>query len=242
LFYVSTRRENRIGALIMVEVISFDIDGTLIDSYSGIPLFYRELLSRREEILGTTPRDDLDLHTICRAEGMADELGLLREDWWGRILGIQDPIVFTELLLQYWNYRIEHSRLLPGATKILSGFRRSGFKVVSISYGDDILGLKRYRISLAGLEKYFDDVIVVRDDIPSRRDAFEYIMKKYRPERIIVVDDKCRVLRYISRIYKNVTTVHIVFPYPECLGIKYRECGDIEVYNLYELGKEYGVI
>ncbi len=224
----------------MVKIISFDIDGTLLDSYTGIPLFYKDLFIKENKLL--TRRKNIDFRMVCRAEGMADELGLLRDEWWSKILGIRDRVLFTELLVRYWKYRIEHSKLLPGALKVLLGFRRAGFKVISISYGDDILGLKRYRIALYGLERFFDEIIIINDDVPTRSEAIKYILWKYRPEKLVVVDDKCRVLESIKSESEIIETVHMVFPYPECMGIQYRRCGDTEVYNLYELRKEYGVI
>jgi len=73
-------------------------------------------------------------------------------------------------------------------------------------YGD-----KKERIRLSGLEKFFDDIIIVGKDIQSWKEGVRLLKDKYGMEedKIIVFDDKPFPINEISNDMNAIKTVKI---------------------------------
>lgn len=216
--------------VILLVVIVFDIDGVLINSYNGIEIFYREDLPQIIDL----KRDYIDY--LLYLEILGEAIGWLREDWWFKYIPGLTTSLYDKLITRYWERRIEYQKLMPGVKKILSMFRDSGVKLYSVSYRDDIYGLKRYRIEIEGLNKYFEEIIIAGEDVPTRVDGLKTILDKIDDE-IIYVDDKPLNLYYITTIYGDrVKCIHYGFKYGKYL-FPWINPGNlfITINNLYQL-------
>lgn len=213
--------------------VIFDIDGVLIDSYRGIPVFYRRVLPK----LINVPEYEID--RLIHLEMFADAVSLLREDWWSKIDYIKP--IYDELLSKYWETRIDHSMLEPCAHHVLKVLHSNGYILGSVSYRDDIIGLKKHRISIFGLSHYFGkDVLVVGEDVESRYEGIMTLIEKHGIEKAYYIDDKPLSLLNIRRKKPNeLILVRYVFKrndipiYPW----EHSYCGDHCIYNLCELLK-----
>lgn len=179
-----------------VRVFSFDIDGTIVDSYSymrdvieilllyiGVPASMLQPVADEavEEWLGREKSGTMDYSKM---------LDILLEAAAKRGLKLSpDPREFTELLLEA---RVKASQTLPCAIRLLRELKSRGKVVVSVSGGDGVPGMKRRRMDLGELSKFFDEIIVVPEDAPSRVDALASLASKYGAsfEEVAHVDDR----------------------------------------------------
>jgi len=164
-------------------VIALDYDGVLVDSYNGLERFYLE------DLPAITGRDQSFGKYLLYMEYLTEGCGLLRIDWWPSVMNIQDDLL-DHLLWKYWERRIENSAILPGVFTALDIFRKRNYRIIHIGFMDDIPGLKRWRLDADGLAPYFDEIIVVGEDTPSRHEALKYLEETYENSLIVYVDDK----------------------------------------------------
>jgi len=164
-------------------IIALDYDGVLVDSYNGLEKFYLE------DFPAMTGHDTAFGRHLLYMEYLAEGCGLLRIDWWPSIMDAQDDLLLN-LLLKYWERRIENSAILPGVFTALKMFRKRNYRVIHVGFMDDIPGLKRWRLDADGLAPYFDEIIIVGEDFSSRHEALRYLEEKYGDSLIIYVDDK----------------------------------------------------
>ncbi len=190
-------------------LVVFDIDGVLVDSYKGIPIFYRQVLP------GLPGFTRMDGEMLYRYELYAEGLGVLRIEWWPHVMPWLGSGEIKGLLDTYWRIRHGYSRLMPGAGKILERLRGLGFVLASVSYKDDIPGLKVKRIRDFGLHKHLEDILIVDDDIPSRLEGIHILMEKYGVDHAVYVDDKPGVLWKIKHMDNRITLVQYKFPFDE---------------------------
>ena len=162
----------------------FDVDGVLIDSYRGVEVFYQKDLPKLINI------DKCSVEFLLYTEYLGEAIGWLREDWWFKYIPGMNEDLFNKLITRYWERRIEFQKLLPGTKPILEKLRDMGVKLYSVSYRDDIYGLKRYRIDLEGLTSYFKQVIIAGEDVPSRIEGLKQVIREAGGDTVIYVDDK----------------------------------------------------
>jgi len=216
-----------------VVVIVFDIDGVLIDSYRGVEVFYKRDLPR---ITGIDPHYS---DYLLYLEMIGETIGWLREDWWFKYIPGLDEELYDKLITRYWERRIEYQTTTPGAKPVLSMLKKAGVKLYSVSYRDDIYGLKKYRIMLEGLDKYFKEIIVAGEDVSSRIDGLRLVMNREADDRVIYVDDKplnlCEIMRGLS---DKIILVHYSFKYDK-YEFPWLNPGQLftSINNLYELYK-----
>jgi putative hydrolase of the HAD superfamily len=147
-------------------IIALDYDGVLVDSYNGLEKFYLE------DFPAMTGHDTAFGRHLLYMEYLAEGCGLLRIDWWPSIMDVQDDLLLN-LLLKYWERRIENSAILPGVFTALKMFRERNYRVIHVGFMDDIPGLKRWRLDADGLAPYFDEIIIVGEDFSSRSSWLE---------------------------------------------------------------------
>ncbi|ADI31480.1 HAD family hydrolase [Staphylothermus hellenicus] len=213
------------------KLIIFDIDGVLIDSYSGIPIFYEKILPN---MLGI----DRDYSRfLLYMEYIYDQAGTLREEWWPKYFSINEETL-TYLLARYWEIRTETSELEPGTRSVLKNLKSRGWIIGSVSYRDDIYGLKLWRIKNAGLHDLFEDIIVVGEDAPSRIEGIRILARKYKPKTIVYVDDKIQNLYRILGKLENIVLVWYRYSWINGVLEKHVSSSRIHViHNMYELEK-----
>lgn len=213
------------------KLVVFDIDGVLVDSYSGIPVFYEKILP---DMFGI---DEEYARFLLYMEYIYDQAGMLREEWWPKYLEIDEQIL-SYLLAKYWEVRIETSKLEPGAGNVLKNLKNKGWIIGSVSYRDDIYGLKLWRIKDLGLYDFFEDIIVVGEDISSRIEGIKILTRKYNPKTIVYVDDKIQNLYRILGKLENIVLVWYKYSWINGLLEKHINSSKIYmVYNMYELEK-----
>jgi putative hydrolase of the HAD superfamily len=208
------------------KIYVFDIDGVIIDSYRGIPIFYREVLTSEFGY------DEGLAELLFRLEYLMDHAGRLRIDWWPEYLGIGlGDELFDKLIKRYWEIRIENSVLINEFIDVISSLRSRGYVVASVSYMDDIYGLKKWRMQEAGVIDLFDEVIIAGEDVPSRIDGLRIIAEKYNVgfDKIFYIDDKIQNLLYITSKIPLINVIHYRFKYP---GIKWDLLSDVTVKNI----------
>ena len=186
-----------------VKVITFDFDGVLVDSYTIIPIIYREI---GEMFIGL--RDgglEKFVNEMLRGEELLD-LGLLgpRREWWPIIISRfvnGKPIDLEEIDNFYWKERIEGSVIIDGVIETLETLRDKGFSLYIMCSRDDKDGSKMKRIKVTGLNKYFKDIFLVGETVETRKKALDIISNNEGVEKrnILVVDDKVPPLYEVRR-------------------------------------------
>ena len=182
-------------------ILVFDFDGVLVDSYNSIRDFYTRILGEYIDI------SSWEGELLYHYEILADKIGLLREDWWFELIPRITNELYDELITRYWEHRISTTSIMSGAHKVL---RELGEKnvLVSVSFRDDIYGLKKFRIEHHGFAKYFQDIIIIGEDFRTRAEAFNYIRNKYGDKQYVYIDDKIVNLWKLSRHCPWVRLIH----------------------------------
>lgn len=174
-------------------VVALDYDGVLVDSYRGVEAFYRE---DARELLGIS---EAEAELLLYAEFLAEGSGLMREDWWPKLIPGLSEDLYDKLITRYWERRIERTVVLPGVRSALERLSAEGAVIAHVGFRDDIYGLKRERVRMDGLSEFFDEIVVVGEDYPSRAAALSALIEKYKPERLYYVDDKATNLYAVRR-------------------------------------------
>ncbi len=195
-----------------MRVFTFDFDGTLVDSYSCLPKVY-ELIAERYGL----PKN-LFVKRAVELEDFYDSVGNFdRKSWWktlfaefGVVLGEEE---MNDLLRFYWEKRAEMSRVIEGVEEILRFLKNSGKTLVILAGNDGQKSTKRTRVKRSGLAEYFDEILIVGEDVESRVDGVLLIAKKYGVElsEIVFVDDKPSAVNEVKSVLGDVIAVKVEF-------------------------------
>lgn len=203
-----------------IKVFAFDFDGTLIDSYSCIPEIWIKIGKR----LGIC--DDKLFAFLCEAlkeEDQADSKEVFDRSQVAlkalKKLGIvtKGNIKFINGI--YWSLRIKNSRPTPCAHALLNYLKRK-YVLISISGNDGIRSFKKLRIRASGMYDYFSDIFVAGEDVPSKVEGLEFILRKYdvKKNEVLFIDDKPRPINQATE--RGFLTVKVEFKGPLKLGWK----------------------
>lgn len=192
----------------------FDFDGTLVDSYGCLQEVYRLIAS-----FVNLPGDKINnfVQKMIEKEDEQDALGNFnRDEWWPAVFNQFNIDISKDKLIRlielYWLERAKKSRIIGDCKDTLYWFRRRGIMAI-VCGSDGRYGNKKERIRLSGLEKFFDDIIIVGEDVQSWKEGIRLLKDKYNIEedKIIVFDDKPFPINEISRDMNAIKTVKIEF-------------------------------
>jgi phosphoglycolate phosphatase-like HAD superfamily hydrolase len=192
----------------------FDFDGTLVDSYACLPDVYKFIASFID-----LPHDKINefINKMIENEDRQDALGNYnRHEWWPNVFRhfninlSEDKLI--QLIVIYWRERADKSKVIGDCKDTLCWFRKKGILAI-VCTGDGKYGNKKERIRQSGLEKLFDDIIIVGEDVQTESQAIMSLKNEYNIDdaKITVFDDKPSPLNELSNNMKNVKTVKIEF-------------------------------
>jgi len=206
-------------------IISLDYDGTLVDSYTVIPLIYEKI------------REELNLYqgfteAMLAVEDLGDYFGIFERGKWIRFLIKDSP---DEIIEYYWKIRIENQIILPGTIEFLEKYKNNDLYLVTSK--DDTKDIKIKRIKKTNLEKYFKDILIYgTDEFKTIIDVFEYLIDIDRD--IIYIDDKNTNLYQIKNKLNIKLFKRIYYPpYPLKLAWYYPEIDVPKIINIFEIEK-----
>lgn len=193
----------------------FDYDGVLVDSYSCLPDVYRSIAQKLGLDEESTERF---VAKALEYEDYYDYIKIYdRLYWWPQLFSEYGVNMkeneLKELFYFYHLERTRRSKILPSVIEVLEGLRDRG-KVLAIVAGDDGLkGLKRRRIIDNGLDSFFDEILIVKDDVANRKEAIEILMIRYnvRPSEIAFFDDKPDPINRVKMYYPEVLAVRVLY-------------------------------
>ena len=192
----------------------FDFDGTLVDSYRCLPDVYKVIAS-----FTNLPNDRINdfVQEMIKKEDEQDALrNFNRDEWWPDVFNQFNINISKDKLIQliklYWLERARKSKIIGDCKDTLDYFRKRGIMAI-VCGSDGKYGDKKERIRLSGLEKFFDDIIIVGEDVQSWKNGIGLLKDKYgvKEEKIIVFDDKPFPINEISNEMKVIKTVKIGF-------------------------------
>ena len=206
-------------------IISLDYDGTLVDSYTVIPLIYEKI------------REELNLYegfteAMLAVEDLGDYFGIFERGKWIRFLIKDNP---DEIIEYYWKIRIENQIILPGTIEFLEKYKNNDLYLVTSK--DDTKDIKIKRIKKTNLEKYFKDILIYgTNEFKTIIDVFEYLIDIDR--YIIYIDDKNTNLYQIKNKLNIKLFKRIYYPpYPLKLAWYYPEIDLPKIINIFEIEK-----
>jgi len=206
-------------------IISLDYDGTLVDSYSIIPLIYEKI------------REDLNLYegfteAMLAVEDLGDYFGIFERGKWIRFLIKDNP---DEIIEYYWKMRTENQIILPGTIEFLEKYKNKDLYLVTSK--DDTKDIKIKRIKKTNLEKYFKDILIYgTEEFKTIIDVFKYLIDIDRD--IIYIDDKNTNLYQIKNKLNIKLFKRIYYPpYPLKLAWYYPEVDVPKIINIFEIEK-----
>ena len=195
-----------------MRIFAFDFDGTLVDSYSCLNRVY-ELIAEK---LGL-PKDEFVKRAI-ELEDFHDSIeNYDRQSWWKELFSefevTLDEKGLNEILNFYWKKRAEMSEVAENCEVVLKSLRKSG-KILAILAGNDgKKSVKRWRIEMSGLAVYFDEILIVGEDVESRVEGVQRLSEKYDADfrEIVIVDDKPAAINEVKRTIRDVVAVKVEF-------------------------------
>ena len=206
-------------------IISLDYDGTLIDSYTIIPLIYEKI------------REELSLYegfaeAMLAVEDLGDYFGIFERGKWIRFL-IKDNS--DEIIEYYWKIRTENQIILPGSIEFLEKYKNKDLYLVTSK--DDTKDIKIKRIKKTNLDKYFKDILIYgTEEFKTLIDVFEYL--KDIDDDIVYIDDKNTNLYQIKNKLNIKLFKRIYYPpYPLKLAWYYPEIDVPKIINIFEIEK-----
>jgi len=192
---------------LQVDAVLFDLDETLIDSLRGQRAAHVEVAKRLMLIL-ESQNVQMTFEDLLRyVSDFDDEMDVRlirdRNKWWPtlfRMLGGKDlsKKEARELTRAYWIAYARNSPPYEDAIPTLEYLRSKRYKIGLVTDTDGTPGMKRRRISLTGLEKYLDTVVVGGEDLKERKPNPEpFLLAAQRlgvpAERCVMVGDKAFV-------------------------------------------------
>ncbi len=206
-------------------IISLDYDGTLVDSYTIIPLIYEKI------------REELNLYegfteAMLAVEDLGDYFGIFERGKWIRFLIKDNP---DEIIEYYWKIRTENQIILPGTLEFLEKYKNKDLYLVTSK--DDTKDIKIKRIKKTNLDKYFKDIFIYgTEEFKTLIDVFEYL--KDIDNDIIYIDDKNTNLYQIKNKLNIKLFKRIYYPpYPLKLAWYYPEIDVPKIINIFEIEK-----
>jgi FMN phosphatase YigB (HAD superfamily) len=206
-------------------IISLDYDGTLVDSYTVIPLIYEKI------------REELNLYegfteAMLAVEDLGDYFGIFERGKWIRFLIKDSP---DEIIEYYWKMRSENQIILPGTIEFLEKYKNRDLYLVTST--DDTKDIKIKRIKKTNLDKYFKDILVYgTEEFKTIIDVFEYLIDIDKD--IIYIDDKNTNLYRIKNKLNIKLFKRIYYPpYPLKLAWYYPEIDLPKIINIFEIEK-----
>lgn len=194
-----------------------DVDGVLVDSYSCLHDAYVEVAKKiglEESTIGKFVSLAMRMEDLTDASGNYD-----KSSWWPSLFsqfGISvEENVLVGLILYFWRYRSKNSEVLPYVYDLLRFLRKRGLTLIILAGNDGRKGLKQKRIEDMGLEKYFDEILIVGDNVANRKVAIKYLLRKYGVGygNIIFVDDKPAPIKEVAE-FKGILTIRVMFKGP----------------------------
>jgi FMN phosphatase YigB (HAD superfamily) len=206
-------------------IISLDYDGTLIDSYTIIPLIYEKI------------REELNLYegfteAMLAVEDLGDYFGIFERGKWIRFLIKDNP---DEIIEYYWKIRTENQIILPGSIEFLEKYKNKDLYLVTSK--DDTKDIKIKRIKKTNLDKYFKDILIYgTEEFKTLIDVFEYL--KDIDDDIVYIDDKNTNLYQIKNKLNIKLFKRIYYPpYPLKLAWYYPKIDVPKIINIFEIEK-----
>ena len=206
-------------------IISLDYDGTLVDSYTVIPLIYEKI------------REELNLYegfteAMLAVEDLGDYFGIFERGKWIRFLIKDSP---DEIIEYYWKIRTENQIILPGTVEFLEKYKNKDLYLVTSK--DDTKDIKIKRIKKTNLDKYFKDILIYgTEEFKTIIDVFEYLIDIDKD--IIYIDDKNTNLYQIKNKLNIKLFKRIYYPpYPLKLAWYYPEIDVPKIINIFEIEK-----
>jgi len=203
-------------------MIVLDFDGTLVDSYTIIPIIYKKF----QEDYGL-PEGFID--AMLSLEDIWDFFGIFERRKWIRYI-LKDESCWEE----YWKMREENQIILPGTIEFLEKTRKE-YDLYLVSSVDDTKDIKIRRIKASKLEKFFRDIIIYgTEDFPSIVDAIKYLIDIEKS--IVYIDDKNVNLAKLKDL-ENIRLIKRIFypPFPFKLAWRYPKVEVKYITNLIEL-------
>ncbi len=184
-------------------ILVFDFDGVLVDSYSKLEEVYVEVLKENPVINETNiekieelARELVELEDRYDSIRQYDRFKLLETFLSSKNITVDKNIV-KKIVEKYWIKRIEKTIVFPDAGEALRKLFGKHVLILLTDH-DGEPGLKIKRVRASGLDKYFNEIIVVGEpgQPATKREGILYIMNKYRvkPRHIVFIDDKPRIL------------------------------------------------
>ncbi|MEX0567676.1 MAG: HAD family hydrolase [Candidatus Njordarchaeota archaeon] len=215
-----------------------DVDGVLVNSYSCLFDAYSEVarkLGLKENSIDKFVNIAIRMEDLADAEGNYD-----RSTWWPSLFsqfGLNiNKDALMEAILYFWRLRSINSEVLPYVYDILKFLKQCGLSLVILAGNDGVKGLKQKRIENLGLESYFDDILIVGDNVVDRQTAIRYLSQKYGVgySEMIFVDDKPAPIREVEN-FDGILTIRVKYKGPLRLAWE-GECGSAyEVESTEEL-------
>ncbi len=183
-----------------MKMIVFDVDGVLIDSYNCLPSIY-ESIGRKYFFLNGKPLKSF-VDAMLIAEDFNDFYRRYPpSSWWPsyfRGLGLEDRLENINVISHYyWKERMRRSVLVSGVRSTLSELIRRGYVLAVVCGTDGIPGMKQQRIQQQGLDRYFSEILIEKENILTKTDGIKQLLEKHGilPKQLLFLDDKIQFLK-----------------------------------------------
>ncbi len=157
--------------------------------------------------------------------------------WWSDALKAitiaSDDELIENLSNYYWERRMSLSFLIGSCHEIIQRLHEEEVITVILCGTDGIQGMKRQRIKRAGLHQLVSEMLIVGENITSKREGFQLLLQKHdvEPSDVFFVDDKPRYLNQALRL--SINPVHFKFDGP--LRLAWQETLDPRIPTIEQL-------